>query len=67
MSDKAVLTIGDKQIELPIIEGTEGDKAIDITQLRAQTGYNSFDPALGNTAICTSEVTFLDGEQGILR
>jgi len=67
MSDKAILTIGEQQIELPIVEGTEGDRAIDISQLRAQTGYTSFDPALGNTAICTSEVTFLDGEQGILR
>ncbi len=63
----AVLTIGDKQVELPIIEGTEGEIGIDITQLRAQTGAVTFDPGLANTGACKSAITFIDGEQGILR
>ncbi|MEW5756549.1 MAG: citrate synthase [Pseudomonadota bacterium] len=67
MSDKAILTIGDQQIELPILVGTEGDKAIDISQLLAKTGYTSYDPALGNTAVCKSAITYIDGEKGILR
>jgi citrate synthase len=67
MQEKALLTIGDKQIELPIIEGTEGNKAIDISQLLAQTGMTSYDPALGNTAVCKSAITYIDGEKGILR
>jgi citrate synthase len=67
MSEKAILTIGDRQIELPIIEGTEGERAIDITGLRDRTGYITLDPALGNTGVCTSDITFIDGEKGILR
>lgn len=67
MSEKAILTIGDKQIELPVIVGSEGERGIDITQLRAQTGYVTYDPSFGNTASCASEITFIDGEQGILR
>ena len=67
MSDKAILMIGDQQFELPIIEGTVGHKSIDISQLLARTGCTSYDPALGNTAICKSEVTFIEGETGILR
>ncbi len=67
MSDKAILTIGDQQIELPIMIGTEGDKAIDISQLLAKTGYTSYDPALGNTAVCKSAITYIDGDKGILR
>ena len=67
MEDKAILTIGDKKIELPIITGTENEKAIDITKLRAQTGMTTYDPSYGNTACCSSEITFIDGEKGILR
>ena len=67
MSEKAILTIGDKKIELPILVGSEGEKGIDIAQLRAQTGYVTFDPSFGNTASCTSAITYIDGEQGILR
>ncbi len=67
MTEKAVLIFGDRQIELPIIEGTEGNKAIDISQLLAKTGLTSYDPALGNTALCKSAITYIDGEVGILR
>jgi citrate synthase len=67
MSEKATLTVGDKQIELPVIEGTEGERAIDITKLRSETGLVTYDPSFGNTASCESKITFIDGEQGILR
>lgn len=67
MSEKAILKIGDKEVELPIIRGTLGDPAIDITRLRELTGYVVYDPSLANTAICKSAITFVDGEQGILR
>lgn len=63
----AKLILEDQTIELPIIEGSEGEKAIDVTNLRAETGYITFDPAYGNTGSCTSDITFIDGEQGILR
>lgn len=67
MTEKAVLTIGDQQIELPIITGTEGNRSIDISQLLAKTGLTSYDPALGNTALCKSAITYIDGDKGILR
>ena len=67
MPDKAILTIGDQQIEFPIIEGTEGERAIDISKLRDQTGLITFDPSLGNTGVCKSAITFIDGDKGILR
>lgn len=67
MADKAILTIGDQQIELPVLEGTEGERAIDITKLRDQTGLITYDPSLGNTGVCRSAITFIDGEKGILR
>ncbi len=66
---KLQLSVGgqDQTIELPVIEGTEKELALDIAQLRAKTGYVSIDPAFMNTASTSSAVTFLDGEQGILR
>ena len=67
MSHKATLTIDGKVLELPVIEGTEGELAIDISQLRAQTGYITYDPGFGNTGSCKSRITFIDGEKGILR
>ena len=53
--------------EFPVVEGSEGEKGIDISKLRAQTGYITLDPAYVNTGACTSDITFLDGEAGILR
>ncbi len=67
MSEKAVLLVGDKRIELPIVVGTEGEQAIDITRLRDQAGLITYDPALGNTGVCQSAITFIDGDRGILR
>ncbi len=65
--DTARLIIGDQEIELPIIRGREGDAAVDIRGLRGKTGYITYDPGLGNTGSCTSEITYLNGEEGILR
>lgn len=63
----AILKIDGKEYELPIIVGTENEKAIDISKLRQQTGYVTLDNGYLNTGACTSAVTFLDGELGILR
>jgi len=57
----------DFEIELPIIEGSENEKAIDISSLRSSTGYITLDPGYGNTGSCNSSITFIDGEKGILR
>ena len=67
MTDHAVLTIDGKEYRLPIIESTTGDKAIDIRQLRQESGCITFDPGYGNTGSCRSAITFMDGEKGILR
>ena len=67
MSNTADLTIDGKHYELPIVEGTEGERAIDITRLRELTGLTALDPAYGNTASCISNITYIDGDKGILR
>mgnify|MGYP002382266714 CR=1 FL=1 len=67
MPETAQLIIEGKTLELPVIVGSEGEKAIDVAQLRAKTGYVALDPAFMNTASTTSAITFLDGEKGILR
>ena len=65
---KAKLILNEKQsIDLPIIEGSESEKAVDISALRSQTGYITLDPGYGNTGACISDITFIDGESGILR
>ncbi|MEZ4525453.1 MAG: citrate/2-methylcitrate synthase [Desulfobacterales bacterium] len=58
---------GDRTFELPVIEGTEGEKAIDISALRKETGLITLDPGFVNTGCCKSAITFMDGEKGILR
>lgn len=63
----ATLTLDGKTYELPVIIGTENEHAIDITCLRQDTGYIAYDPGFGNTGACKSDVTFVDGEKGILR
>ncbi|MEE8320358.1 MAG: citrate synthase [Gammaproteobacteria bacterium] len=64
----ATLSLPDGQsVELPIITGSENEKAVDIGKLRAQTGYITLDPGFVNTGSCTSAITFLNGEEGILR
>ena len=57
----------DFEIELPIIEGSENEKAIDISSLRSSTGYITLDYGYGNTGSCNSSITFINGEKGILR
>ena len=56
-----------KRFDLPLIEGSEGEKAVDITHFRKETGYITYDPAYVNTGSCSSRITFIDGEKGILR
>ncbi|MBA4746663.1 MAG: citrate synthase [Muricauda sp.] len=67
MSDKAILEYGGKRYEFPVIKGTEDELAIDIKTLRASTGMVTIDPGYKNTGSCESAITFLNGEQGILR
>src|SRR5690606_5609332 len=67
MSNFAELKINGKTYQLPIIEGSEGEVAIDISQLRAQSGVITLDVGFKNTGSTTSNITFLDGEKGILR
>lgn len=67
MTRTATLTFGDQTIELPVIEGSEGELAVDISQLRAKTGLITLDPGFGNTGACRSGITFIDGDKGILR
>ena len=68
VSNNAILYLPDGQtIELPVLTGSENEKAIDISKLRPQTGHITLDPGYGNTGSCESKITFLDGEKGILR
>jgi citrate synthase len=67
VTDKAIITVGDTTLEAPIVVGTEGERAFDIGQLRAKTGYVTIDPAFMNTASTKSAITFIDGDKGILR
>ncbi|MGE5832978.1 MAG: citrate synthase [Acidobacteriota bacterium] len=61
------LEFNQKLLALPIVEGSEGEIGIDISQLRAKTGAITLDPGFGNSGACRSAITFIDGEQGILR
>ena len=63
----AKLILDEKEYEFPVVVGTEGEQAIDISSLRSQSGYITMDSGYGNTGSCQSEVTFIDGEAGILR
>lgn len=67
MSDHATLKLRNQTLEFPIVEGTEGDRAIDIKPLRQLSGHVTLDPGGLNTSACRSAITFIDGEQGILR
>ena len=67
MSDKATLEYKGKTYEFPVIEGTENELAIDIKSLRAATGMITIDPGYKNTGSCESAITFLNGEEGVLR
>src|SRR5205823_198396 len=67
VGESARITVDGKDLEYPVLTGTEGEKGIDIQNLRAKTGVVTLDPAFMNTASTESAVTFLDGEKGILR
>ncbi|MEA3427981.1 MAG: citrate synthase [Thermodesulfobacteriota bacterium] len=61
------ITSNNKTYKLPVVEGSEGEKAIDISSLRQKTGLIALDPGFSNTGSCISSITYLDGEKGILR
>ncbi len=67
MSNSAQINVDGNTYELPVIEGTENEKAIDISKLRGQSGVITIDPGFKNTGSTQSAITFLDGEKGILR
>jgi citrate synthase len=67
MAEFAELRVGDRIVKLPIVEGSEGERAIDIRKLRDETGLITLDPGYANTGSCRSAITFIDGEKGILR
>ena len=67
MEQKAKLIVDGETYELPIVVGTEGERAIDISRLRQQSGLITLDPGYVNTGSCRSKITFMDGEKGVLR
>lgn len=66
-SDTAKLSFAEHTLDLPITVGSEGEHAIDVTALRGKTGYITLDPGYRNTGSVESDITFIDGEKGILR
>ena len=64
---QAVLRIEGTDIPLPVVQGTEGEKALIIAGLSQKTGYVTLDPSFMNTASCFSKITYVNGEKGILR
>ncbi len=67
MSEKAILEYKGSKLELDTVIGSENEIGIDITSLRAKTGMITLDPGFANTGSCTSDITFINGEKGILR
>ncbi len=67
MGRTAKLRFGEKTIDLPLVEGAEGELAVDISSLRSSMGLITLDPGFANTGICESGITYVDGENGILR
>ncbi len=67
MSKEAKLELDGKVYILPVVEGTEREKAVDVSKLRDVSGHITLDDGYGNTGSCLSQITFIDGEQGILR
>ena len=67
MTDNVKIIYNNQSYSFPIIEGSENEKAIDIKQLRSKTGFITYDPGYKNTGHCISNITYLDGENGILR
>ena len=67
METTGTIQLEGKTYEFPIIEGTENEKALDTRTLRSQSGYVTFDQGYGNTGSCQSDITFINGEKGVLR
>jgi citrate synthase len=67
MSEVARLRLDGQEVELPVVTGTEAEKGVDVSQLRAKTGFITLDEGYVNTGACTSAITFLDGDAGVLR
>jgi citrate synthase len=67
MGQTAKLIVDGKTYEFPLLVGSEGEQAIDISALRSRTGLVTYDPGYANTGSCKSSITFMDGEKGILR
>ncbi|MFM6980047.1 MAG: citrate synthase [Micrococcales bacterium] len=67
MTDKVSVSYGGTTTEFDVLQGADGSNAIDISKLHAATGLNTFDPGFVNTAATKSAITYIDGEQGILR
>ncbi len=67
MKKIASLTLDGKTYELPVVIGSEGETAIDISKARKETGFITLDPGFANTGSCQSSITFMDGQKGILR
>jgi len=67
MTDEAKLVLDGEAYEFPVVEGTEGEVGIDGLELRSETGAVFLDPGYGSTGSCTSEITFINGEEGVLR
>jgi citrate synthase len=67
MANSASLKIDDKTFTLPVLSGSEGEHAVDVRRLRAESGYICYDQGYGNTGSCESNITYLDGDNGVLR
>ncbi len=67
MSGVAKVGLGGTSFDLPVVVGSEGEHAVDVSELRSRTGYVTLDPGYKNTGSTTSAITYLDGEKGILR
>jgi citrate synthase len=67
MTQKASLELNGKKLDLPVLVGTENEVAVDISNLRAQSGAITLDDGYGNTGSCKSSITFIDGDQGVLQ
>ena len=67
MTDSGFLKHGDLELELPIVKATQGNDGFDIGKVLAQTGTTTLDPGFVNTASCTSSITFIDGDEGVLQ
>ncbi|GAB6048007.1 citrate synthase [Methyloparacoccus murrellii] len=67
MAVTAKLELDGQIVELPVVIGTEQEKGVDVTRLQAESGYITLDPGYANTGACKSAITYIDGDQGILR